>query len=185
MADLQQFAGLPLGQLICSPIIEVAKGQAELCRVYLDYVFKLAYKDGKVGGETNVVSFTLNRPVTDNAGNISQQAITVNAPLISLVPVPAFTMEEAEVAFSMEVKEQVVDTSEQQKSASSELGFAYWGFSAKVTGSVSSKSTHSRSTDFSAKYDIKARAIQQPPAEGMAKLSTVFASTIEPIPVKK
>jgi hypothetical protein len=32
----QQFAGLPLGLLVCSPIIEVAKGQAELCRVYLE-----------------------------------------------------------------------------------------------------------------------------------------------------
>jgi hypothetical protein len=184
MADIQQFAGLPLGQLICSPIIEVAKGQAELCRVYLDFVFKLAYKDGKVGGETNIVSFNLNRPVTDNAGNISQQAITVNAPLITLVPVPAFTMDEAEVSFSMEVKEATVDTNETSKSVTSQFGFSYWGFSANISGSVSSKSTHTRSTDFSAKYDVKARAIQQPPAEGMAKLSTVFASVIEPIPVK-
>lgn len=180
----QQFAGLPLGQLVCSPIIEVAKGQAELCRVYLDFVFKLAYKDGKVGGETNIVSFNLNRPVTDNAGNISQQAIVVNAPLISLVPVPAFTMEEAEVSFTMEVKEATVDTSEQSKSVTSEFGFSYWGFSGKISGTVSAKSSNTRSTDHSAKYDIKARAVQQDPAEGMAKLSTVFAAVIEPIPVK-
>jgi hypothetical protein len=49
MADqpsVQQFTGLPLGQLVCSPITEVAKGQAELCRIYLEYVFKLAYADG-------------------------------------------------------------------------------------------------------------------------------------------
>lgn len=58
MADIkQQFTGLPLGLLVCTPIIEVAKGQAELCRVYLDYVFKLAYKDGKQDGEANVIKF--------------------------------------------------------------------------------------------------------------------------------
>lgn len=69
MADIaSKFSGLPLGLLICTPIIEVAKGQAELCNVYLNYVFKLAYKDGKVGGETNVVSFNLHRPVTDDQG---------------------------------------------------------------------------------------------------------------------
>ena len=69
MADIkQQFTGLPLGLLVCTPIIEVAKGQAELCRVYLDYVFKLAYKDGKQDGEANVIKFKLNRPVTDGEG---------------------------------------------------------------------------------------------------------------------
>ena len=38
-----KFAGLPLGLLVCTPIIEVAKGQSELCRVYLDYVYRLAF----------------------------------------------------------------------------------------------------------------------------------------------
>ena len=37
----QKFAGLPMGLLICSPIIEVAKGQAELCSVYLEYIMKI------------------------------------------------------------------------------------------------------------------------------------------------
>jgi len=180
-----QFAGLPLGLLVCTPIIEVAKGQSELCRVYLDYVFKLAYvyKDGKKTDDANVIKFNLTRPVTDGSGNISQQAITVNAPLISLVPVPAFTMNEATVNFSMEVKEQVVDKSTSSASTDVETGFSYWGFHAKVTGSVAASREHTRTTDQSAKYEIYARAAQQPPAEGMAKLSTVFASVIEPIPV--
>jgi hypothetical protein len=179
-----KFAGLPLGQLICTPIIEVAKGQAELCRVYLDYVFRLAYvyKEGKRTDEVNLIKFTLNRPVTDGAGNISQQAIEVNAPLISLVPVPAFTMQEATVQFTMEVKEQVVDKTSKDTTESAEFTAAYWGFHAKLSGSVTTKAEHTRSTDQSAKYEIFARAIQQPPAEGMAKLSTVFASVIEPIP---
>ncbi|MCL2626232.1 MAG: DUF2589 domain-containing protein [Cystobacterineae bacterium] len=185
-ANVQKFVGLPLGQLICGPIIEVAKGQAELCRVYLEYVFKMAYKDGDVAkGEANVIKFKLNRFVTDNQGHMEPQEIEVNAPLLSLIPIPAFTMDEAEVSFTMEVKETTVDTSEQEKKATTQAGFSYWGFSASITGSISAKSTHTRSTDFSAKYDVRARAIQQPPAEGMAKLSTVFASVIEPIPAKK
>jgi hypothetical protein len=180
-----QFAGLPLGLLVCTPIIEVAKGQSELCRVYLDYVFKLAYvyKDGQKTDDANIIKFNLTRPVTDGSGNISQQSITVNAPLISLVPVPAFTMNEATVNFSMEVKEQVVDKSTSSEKTDIETGFSYWGFHAKVTGSVSASREHTRSSDQSAKYEIYARASQQPPAEGMAKLSTVFASVIEPIPV--
>ncbi|MDR1310582.1 MAG: DUF2589 domain-containing protein [Burkholderiaceae bacterium] len=180
------FAGLPLGVLVCTPIIEVARGQAELCRVYLDYVFRLAFKydaQGKKTDEANIITFNLTRPVTDGAGNITHQTITVRAPLIALVPVPAFTMSEATVRFNMEVKEQVVDKSSVDKKTEVESGFSYWGFSAKMTGSVSTSSSHQRTTDQSAKYEIYARAVQHAAAEGMSKLGAVFAATIEPIPV--
>lgn len=184
MADVsQKFAGLPLGLLVCSPIVEVAKGQAELCRVYLDYVFKLAWKDGKQDGETNIVKFTLNRPYTDGAGNISQEPTEISAPLLSLVPVPAFTMEEATVQFTMEVKEQIADTSSSTSEGKFDFGASYFGFTAKISGSVTTQRSNTRTTDQSAKYDIFARAVQQPPAEGMAKLTTIFASVIEPISV--
>lgn len=56
MADItDKFAGLPLGLLVCTPIIEVAKGQSELCRVYLDYVYKLAFIDGDPEKGTNAL----------------------------------------------------------------------------------------------------------------------------------
>jgi hypothetical protein len=182
MPDIpQEFAGLPIGQLICGPIIEVAKGQSELCKVYLDFVSKLAWKDGKQDGETNIVKFNLTRPVTDGAGNISTQSVEVQAPLISLVPVPAFTMDQVTVNFTMEVKDQTVDKKSLDETASFSAGVRYWGWNASLSGSVTNKSENTRSTDHSAKYDIFAKAIQQPPAEGMAKLSTVFAACIEPI----
>jgi hypothetical protein len=178
----EEFAGLPIDQLICGPLIAVARGQAALSAVYLDYVSKLAWKDGKQDGETNVLKFNLTRPVVGGEGQVSTQAIEVQAPLLSLVPIPAFTMEEATVQFTMEVKQQEASSDEKSESATLELGYSGWGFHGSFSGSVTSKSTHTRSTDHSAKYDIFARAIQQPPAEGMARLSQVFAATIEPVP---
>lgn len=70
-----KFAGLPLGLLVCTPIIEVAKGQSELCRVYLDYVYRLAFIDGDPTKGTKTLTFNLTRPVTDGSGNISQQQV--------------------------------------------------------------------------------------------------------------
>ncbi len=93
-------------------------------------------------------------------------------------------MDEATVQFTMEVKEQVVDTSSKDTSTSSQFGASFWGFNAQLSGSVTTSASNTRSTDQSAKYNIYARASQQPPAEGMAKLSTIFASVIEPIPTK-
>lgn len=48
---------------------------------------------------------------------------------------------------------------------------------------IISDSEHRRQTDSSATYKIHARAIQQPPSEGMAKLTSLFAQAMEPIAV--
>jgi hypothetical protein len=175
------FSGLPIEELICGPLVAVAKGQSALTRVYLDTVYQLAYKEGKPGGETNLLNFNVERPVVSNDGQAKKQSFSVEAPLISLVPIPAFVMDEATVQFTMEVKQAEAATDEKSASADLKLGYEGWGFTGSFSGSVASKSTNTRSTDQSAKYDIYARAVQQPPAEGMARLCQVFASMIEPI----
>lgn len=181
MADLS-FAGLPIEALIAQPLISVAEGQAELCDVYLNQLYKLAYKDGKKDSkEANTISFTLNRPTVDKNGNIGKQAVTVEAPLLALVPIPAFTMDEATVKFTMEVKEQTVSTDKSSAEAGTEAGFSRWGFKANITGKVATSSENTRSTDQSAKYEIYARAAQQAPTEGMNKLTSIFSSVMEPI----
>ncbi len=190
MAITDDFTGVPLGLLVSQPIIEVAKGQAELCNVYLDHLFTLAFKKAPdFSGdkdpdpvEARVVKFTLNRQVVDaNSGAIKTAPVTVEAPLLALVPIPAFTMDEATVRFTMEVKE--VNTSQTKVGTNSSFqeSFGMWGFTSSVSGSVTTDISQTRTTDKSAKYEIYARAAQQPPAEGMAKLSTIFASVIEPI----
>jgi hypothetical protein len=178
-----QFNSVPIETLICSPILAVAKGQQALIQVYLDTVNKLAFaSDGKGGSTaaTNLLKMTVNRSVSDNNGKISQKPYTIEAPLISLVPVPALTMDEITVDFDMEVSahEETTDTSH------SEGGFeasysAPFGFSGSISGKVSSDSQHKRSTDSSATYKIHARAVQQPPSEGMAKLTAIMAQGME------
>ncbi len=81
MAIAEQFAGLPLGQLIAQPLVEVAKGQAALCEVYLSYLFRMAYKDGKAGNETNLLTFKLNRQIISENGDSKTEPINIEAPL--------------------------------------------------------------------------------------------------------
>ena len=182
MAEIgKSFESLPVGQLICTPIIAVAEGQAELCRVYLDQLFKLAFVEGDPEKGVNAIKFTLNRQIVDGNGDTKVQPIEVEAPILALVPVPAFAMDEATVRFTMEVKEVVTNKDINTQESSYGAGYSNWGFSANISGKVTTTSENTRSSDQSAKYDIYARASQQPPAEGMAKLSSIFASVIEPI----
>lgn len=191
---LKDFTGIPMGLLISQPIIEVAKGQAELCNVYLDHLFRLAFqpKVEQQGGNNNnekkyeakVIKFTINRTVMDESGNSKKVPMEVEAPLLSLVPVPAFTMEEASVNFTMEVKDSILHKTSDTETGGFKTTYGSWGMSFEMTGNVTTTRENTRQTDKSAKYDISARASQQPPAEGMAKLTTLFASIVEPIQIK-
>ena len=182
MAITDDFTGLPIGLLICQPIIEVAKGQAELCNVYLDQLFRLAFKtmpdltkDEAV--EARTIKFKLNRTVVDAASGATKPVtVEVEAPLLALVPIPAFTMEEATVNFTMEVKDSTADKITDASEGTMASSLSIWGFSSTISGKVTTSRENTRSSDKSAKY-----AAQQPAAEGMAKLSSIFASVIEPI----
>ena len=187
MAISDNFTGLPIGLLICQPLIEVAKGQAELCNVYLDQLFRLAFKtmpnlEKGEAVETRTVKFKLNRMVVDaTSGDTKPVTVEVEAPLLALVPAPAFTMEEATVNFTMEVKDSTSDKLTQSDESTLQSSLSAWGFSTTISGKVTTSRENTRTSDKTAKYDIYARAAQQPAAEGMAKLSSIFASVIEPI----
>lgn len=183
----QAFAGLPLGLLICQPLLEVAKGQLAMCQVYIDTLFQLAYVDPTDPSKgTRTISFTFDRLIIDKVtGEERTKTMTLKAPLISLVPMPAFTMDEATVDFNMEVKEATVDTSSTSTTFTETTSFNFWGIDSSVTGTVSADTSHTRNTDNTAKYTLHARAVQQPASEGMAKLTSLFAASIEPLEVSK
>ena len=230
-----QIAGVPLGDLIVAPIIQVAEAQARLCAVYLEHVLKIAYETnesgdivgglggilggilgGMIGGpagkeigsgvgklvangnvnKTKVLKFILDRPVTTQDGTVTTQSVEVNAPLLSLIPLPAFTMDKVKVDFTMDVKDQFqtkaggtttdIDSKDEKGSNKGNIfsfltGDAGGNHTTIISGNITSHRESTRTTDNAAKYTVMAQAVQQAPAEGMAKLTALFASIIEPI----
>jgi hypothetical protein len=125
----------------------------------------------------------VDRPVQKDDGTVTTQNVSIKAPLISLVPVPTFTMDEMTVDFDMEVKDSQISSSDTSTKGDTNINVKTWfGLKANISGSVTSDTSHKRETDSSATYKIHARAIQQPPSEGMAKLTALFAQMMEPIP---
>lgn len=186
-ATAKSFVGLPIESLICAPLVAGAKAQQELTAVYVDSIMKLAYKDGNLNDrKTNTLDFTVERPIDKDDGTVSKENFSISAPLLSLVPVPAFIMDELTVDFEMEVKNSDMSQTDTKADVQSTVNYKSWfGLSASITGNVSSDSTHKRESDSSATYKIHARAIQQPPSEGMAKLTALFSQMMEPVPTSK
>ena len=181
--DAAAFGELPIESLICAPIIAATRGQRQFVDVYVDGIKELA-TTGK-DGATNTIDMPLERPVIKPDGSMTSQKVTVKAPVLSLVPLPALLMDSISVDFNIEVKSGSLENTKKSGSANADVNYKSWfGLGASIKGTVTSDSAHRRSTDSSATYHIVARAVQQPPSEGMAKLTALLASAIEPIQTK-
>ena len=181
-----QFAGLPIEELIVSPIIGMAKGQAKLNEVTWKYISEVAFvkdKDGKTTARS--LDVEMNRTVTNGAtGEQEIQKLYNKVPMLPLVPLPSLAITSADIEFSMEVKtsEASKDTSASENSYEVSAGGKWWGmsFNAKVAGKVATNKENTRSTDNSAKYNVKVHAEQLPQTEGMLKLSDYLTQMLEP-----
>lgn len=186
------FTNLPIGQLICTPFIELAKGQAELCDVYIDTLFRLAfekpddvkYNDAGTGNNTRILKFAYDRPVINESTQTEEtKNFVINVPLLSLVPIPAFLIDSADVNFNMEVNIATEEKKESSASAGTNVKFGFWKMSGNIEGKVSSSSNITNTRSQKATYTITAHASQQPAAEGMSKLTALLAETMEPLKV--
>ena len=182
-----QFAGLPIEELIVSPIVGMAKGQAKLNEVTWKYISEVAFvKDEKTGvTSARSLDVEMNRVVTNgDTGEQEIQKLYNKVPMLPLVPLPSLAITSADIEFAMEVKtsEASKDTTSTENSYEASAGGRWWGmsFNAKVAGKVATNKENTRSTDNSAKYNVKVHAEQLPATEGMLKLSDYLTQMLEP-----
>jgi hypothetical protein len=186
-ADISaQFTGLPIEDLIVSPIVGMAKGQAKLNDVTWKYINEVAFQTDKDGNTTaRSLDVQMQRVMTDPTdGTQSVKTLYSKVAMLPLVPLPALAITSADIAFTMEVKTSEVDKTSEDKSGSFSASATggFWGmkYSVNMSGSVATHKENTRSTDNSAKYEVKVHAEQLPPTEGMLKLSDYLTQMLEP-----
>ena len=179
-----QFKGLPIEDLIVSPLVGMAKGQAKLNEVTWKYINEVAFIDG----ETRALDVQINKVMTNpDTGEQTWEEHYAKVPMLPLVPLPSLAVTSADIEFNMEVQtsDVSVDKSASEASMSASASGGWWGmkFKASMAGKVSSSKENTRKTDNSAKYNVKVHAEQLPPTEGMLKLSDALVSMMDPTPV--
>jgi hypothetical protein len=179
-----QFKGLPIEDLIVSPIVGMAKGQAKLNEVTWKYINEVAFIDG----ETRALDVQINKVMTNpDTGEQTWEEHYAKVPMLPLVPLPSLAVTSADIEFNMEVQtsDVSVDKSASEASMSASASGGWWGmkFKASMAGKVSSSKENTRKTDNSAKYNVKVHAEQLPPTEGMLKLSDALVSMMDPTTV--
>jgi hypothetical protein len=181
-----QFSGLPIEDLIVSPLVGMAKGQAQLNDVTWRYISEVAFTKDKDGNTTaRSLDVEMNRVVTDGAtGEQTLQKLYSKVPMLPLVPIPSLAITSADIEFTMEIKTSEVDKSSTDTEGSFQASASggFWGmkYSVSMAGKVATHKENTRSTDNSAKYNVKVHAEQLPPTEGMMKLSDYLTQMLEP-----
>ncbi len=183
MAIADQFSGLPLEDLMATPVIAGVHAQTAARKEYVQGLFEIAFEDDKK--TTRVLEMTFNRPIEDNDGGISTQIVKVEAPILGIVPVPALMVSHVKAEFTMEIKTQDSSKNARDAEVTAEASVGWGPWKASISGKVTTHSENSRQTDQSAKYTCSIEAEQAAPVEGMSKLMDLLASAVDPIALTK
>jgi hypothetical protein len=168
-----EFQALPLDYLIAAPLTAAIKAQrvaAETTKQFLESMIE----DGK----PTTVDFSVKKLSADGHEN----SIQVNAPLLSLVPVPHLRIDSLTIHFNFEISQTYRDSSTTDKSISTEVKsgkmLSPW-VNASLKGSVSSKASKESTTNRSGQLDIMVQASESEIPEGLARVLSLMTSAIQ------
>ena len=184
-----QYKGLPMGELIGSPLTAACDAQIRLAKATADFIQTVGFDADASGnpGATRQVNFNFKRPTanTNSAdGTFYEEQVELSVPLLAIVKVPNLSITKVDIVFDMEVKSSFAskEQSSAQASASGTASVCFGPFKASVTvsGSVSSHKENTRSSDNSAKYHVEVHAVDDGMPEGLARVMDILQSAVAP-----
>lgn len=178
----QKFVGLPMSELIAGPLIAACESQMKLAEASYEYMMKIGFDDS---GNTRLIEFDLDRPA-ETIGGYQSVKTHVQAPFLGLVPIPSLLVDTVNIEFQMEVSAtetaKATTNNEVSTNTQAKYGFLGLGGSTTVSGKVTSARENTRSTNQSAKYQVRVNARQMAPSEGLARLMDILASCTQALP---
>ncbi|MCL2187573.1 MAG: DUF2589 domain-containing protein [Defluviitaleaceae bacterium] len=173
----EQFKGLDMSFLIGAPLTAAAESSMQLARATAEFINTVGFD-----GDNNVrnVIFRFNKNEPDPDGNMSSQEVSVDVPLLAIVPIPNLQIDEVNVTFDMEVKTSDTSTSSLKASAETKASGGFLFAKASITGNVSTSSENIRKTDNSAKYHVSVMASNYGIPEGLARVLDMIAANVAP-----
>ena len=184
-----QFSALPMENLIGGPLQAAATAQGTLANITSDFINNVGLEKSGSHLVAKTVDFKYQKPVkTTIPASGSQPQIdtwstldmNLQVPLLTIVKAPNLQVKEVDINFNMEVKASSNATNENSQNASVDASWRGWGAKVKFHGSVSNKNTSQRSSDTSAKYEVKVLAKDDGAPEGLMKVLDILQEAIQP-----
>ena len=187
-----QFKGLPMEALIGGPLQAVADSSLQLAKAQATYLMAVGMQDGSGGKggkaagalKPREVDFSMNRPVENEDGTLTQEKIDISVPLLACVTPPSLQISDVDINFDMRVSSSTMTSSKTEKdasvTASAKAGWGPFSASVKVTGSVASTQQSQRKSDNQARYTVNVKAAQTGTPEGLSRVLDIMQSCAVP-----
>jgi hypothetical protein len=180
-----QFGGLPMDQLIGGPLKAACNAQTLLAKASSDFIHDVGLDDDGSGHlSARTVDFSFTKPVQQADGTTKDEKVDLQVPLLAIINTPSLSVKEAEVRFTMEVKSSTssknVSDSKADLTAHAKYNAGLFSCDVTIHGSVANHSEKSRSSDNSAKYDVKVIARDDGPPEGLMRVLDMMQDAIAP-----
>jgi hypothetical protein len=182
----KQFGSLPMESLIGGPLSAAATANAQLAMTNAKFITDIGFKKDENGNPTdaNMVDFQFEKQIVGDDGSVTPTAVKVKVPMLAIVPLPALKVKDVSINFTMQVNSSTEDTSQTESEAgfegSASVNMGIYRASVKVHGKTASKSSHTRKSDNSAKYDVTVQATDDGIPEGLARVLDMMHDAIEP-----
>ena len=178
-----QFGGLPMDQLIGGPLAAACNSQVQLAKATADFIQTVGLETDANGlMKARTVDFTYSKPVNDGNGGYTEVTNQLDVPILAILNTPSLAVKEVEVEFTMEVKSSTSSKSSRDYEATMDTEVkAGWGpvsVDVKIHGSISAKSENTRTSDNSAKYNVKVLARDDGMPEGLKRCLDIVQSAI-------
>lgn len=187
MAD--QFKGLPLSDLIGTPLEAACTANTKLAKATADFINTVGFEPGdpKVQGSVGkprMVDFNYERPALDKDGKRTVEVVNIRVPMLAIVPIPNLQVDLVDITFDMEVKSSTSSKSSEDKSGSFnahlKVGWGPVSASVSMAGSVATHKENTRTSDNSAKYHVQVKATNHGIPEGLARVLDIMADAAKP-----
>ena len=187
-----QFTGLDMHSLIAGPLIAACEAETMLAAATAKFIEDVGLEeptdakgDGNKIRRVRTTEFSFDRAIHGaNGENIGQETVVMNVPLLSMVKIPTFGIDEMNITFDMEVKSSESSESSDDKnlSADGNISLGIGPFKAKVNikGSIACHEKNTRSSDNSAKYHVDLHAKDYGTPEGLSRMLDILATASTP-----
>lgn len=177
MAIGEQFAGLPMDQLIGAPLTAAADASLRLANSTADFINRVGFD---ANGNLRSVAFKYEKRSMNEDGTSNLDEMKVDVPMLAIVPIPNLQVDEVNILFDMEVKQSEKSESSLDVGATLKASANFGIVKVNVSGSVSVHQANTRSSDNSAKYHVDVRATNHGIPEGLARVLDMMAANVAP-----
>src|SRR3569833_575993 len=169
-----EFQALPLDFIMAAPLTAAVKAQAAAAEAARGF-FEAMLDDN---GAPKTVQFQM--AVKQNDG--ASKDVQINAPLLSLVPVPHLRIDSLTVHFKYEITQSLRSSKATDAEVGIQMGIGKtltpWA-EATLKGSGTSKSAEESTTNRSGQLEITLHASEAPMPEGLARLLNLLAKSVD------